>query len=294
MPLGRLFFRVAPYLGYGLVVFGLCLYVTFPYDLLAQYASRRWVPQRVHVETSGVESLFPPGVQVQQTALAVDGTTGRREVFQVADLRVRPDWLAMVTGRPGAEFSAVTYGGRIEGHVGRRRGDEAPLWEFEVTFADIEIDRHPLTRRNDEAFLRGRLSGRIAGMIDERGTLHTGAVELRAADLVFDGGTLQLPLQREITCSSARSEAQAVSPGAGNVTLACSGDDLDIAATGTVTWRGSLRNAQLDWRWQVQSQTLYRQEVAFLAVLVGQEPGEDGGLSFRMYGPWRRLRTSGG
>ena len=290
---GRLILQMAPYLGYGVAVFGLCLYVTFPYDLLAQYGSRHWVPAQVHVKTDGVESLFPPGVRVRRATVAVDETAGRQEVAQVADLRVRPDWLALVTGRPGAEFSAAAYGGRIEGHVGRLRGGEAPVWEFEVTFANVQIDRYPQTRRNGEAFLRGRLSGTVAGKIDERGNLHAASVELNAQDLVFDGRAFQVPLQREIACASAQSDAQAASPGSGSVSLACSGDDLDIAAEGTVRWRGAIGNAELDWRWQVQSQTLYRQEVAFLAVLVGQEPDEDGKLSFRMYGPWQRLRTSG-
>ena len=290
---GSLLLRVAPYLGYGVAVFGICLYVTFPYDLLAQYASRHWVPSGVHVNTHGIESLFPPGVQVQRAAISFDETAGRQEVARVADLRVRPSWLALVTGKPGAEFSASLYGGRIQGYVGRRRGGDMPLWEFEVTFADIDFGRHPLAQRNGEAFLRGRLSGMLAGQIDERGHLHTATVELRAEELVFAGRALQLPLQRDIACASAQGDAQAASPGTGSVALACSGEDLDIAATGTVKWQGSIRSAELDWRWRLQSQALYRQEVAFLAVLVGQEPGENGELSFRMHGPWRRLRTSG-
>jgi type II secretion system protein N len=269
------------------------MYVTFPYDLLAQYGVRHWVPSRIHVKTFGVESLFPPGVQVQRAALSLDGAAGRQEVAQVAGLRIRPSWLALVTGRPGAEFSAAIYGGRIQGHVGRRRSGDGALWEFEVTFAGIEADRHPHARHNGEVFLRGRLSGKVAGQIDERGNLHAASVELRAEELVFAGRALQLPLQRDIACATAESDAQAASPGTGSVSLACTGDDLDIAATGTVTWQGSIRSAQLDWQWQVQSQTLYRQEVAFLGILVGQEPGEEGELSFRMYGPWQRLRTSG-
>ena len=275
-----------------MAVFGLCLYATFPYDLLAQYGSRHWVPPGLHVETSGVESLFPPGVQVRRAAVAIDGRAGREEVVRVGDVRLRPSWLALLMGRPGAEFSASFYGGRIRGRIERRAGGEAPLWEFDVTFTGIEIDRHPQARHNDEVFLRGRLSGTVAGRIDERGQLHAASVELRAQDLVFDGRALQLPVQRDIACAGAQADAEAEAPGSGSVSLACSGEDLDITAAGTVTWRGSVRNAELDWRWQVRSQTLYRQEVAFLAVLVGQEPGEDGGISFRMYGPWQRLRTS--
>ena len=289
---GRLFLRVAPYLAYGVVVFGICLYLTFPYDLLAQYAARHWIPSGIHVDTYGIESQFPPGVRVQRAALYLDQTAGRQAVAQVADLRARPHWLALVTGRLGVEFSAAVYGGRIQGHVSRQRGADMPLWEFEITLANIDIGRHPLAQRNEEAFLRGRLSGTLAGQIDERGHLHAASVELRAEELVFAGRVLQLPLQRDIACASAQSDAQAASPGTGSVSLACTGEDLDIAASGSVTWRGSVRSAQLDWRWQFQSQTLYRQEVAFLAVLVGQEPGENGELSFRMHGPWQRLRTS--
>ena len=293
MPSGRLLLRVAPYLAYGVAVFGICLYVTFPYDLLAQYAGRHWVPWGVHVSSQGIESLFPPGVQVQRTAIAFDETAGRQEVARVADLRVRPSWLALLTGRPGAEFSAAAYGGQIQGYVGRRRGGDVPLWEFEFTFADIDLGRHPLARQGEEAFLRGRVSGMLAGQIDERGHLHAATVELRAQELVFAGRALQLPLQRDIACASAQGDAQVASPGTGSVSLACAGEDLDIAASGTVKWQGSIHSAQLDWRWRLQSQTLYRQEVAFLAVLVGQEPGENGELSFRMHGPWQRLRTSG-
>ena len=290
---GRLILRLAPYLGYGVAVFGVCLYVTFPYDLLAQYGARHWAPPGLHVETHGVESLFPPGVRAQRAALAFDGTAGRREVVRVGDLRLRPAWLALLTGRPGVEFSAAFYGGRIQGRVERRGGGEAPLWEFEVTFDGIEVGRHPQARHNGEAFLRGRLSGTVGGRIDERARLHAASVELRVQDLVFDGRALQLPVQRDIACAGAQGDAEAEAPGSGSVSLACSGEDLEITAAGTVTWRGSMRNAELDWRWRVQSQALYRQEVDFLAVLVGQQPGADGGISFRMYGPWQRLRTGG-
>ena len=285
--------RAAPYLVYGAVVFGVCLYVTFPYDLLAQYGAEHWVPPGVRVQANGVKSLFPPGVQTRRVAVSLDATAGRQDIVQVTELRVRPGWLALVTGTPRADFSAELYGGRIQGHVSRRRGESVPVWEFQVTFADLEADRHPLARHGEDAFLRGRLSGTVSGRVDERGQLHAGSAELNVENLVFAGRVLQLPLQRDLACATAQGDAEAESAGAGNVSLSCSGDDLGIAATGTVTWQGSIRNAALDLRWRVQSQDLYRQEVNFLGALVGQEPNDDGELSFRLYGPWRRLRTSG-
>jgi type II secretion system protein N len=285
--------RVAPYLVYGAVVFGVCLYVTFPYGLLAQYGAEHWAPPGVHVRASGVKSLFPPGVQARRVAVSLEAAAGRQDIVQAAGLRVRPSWLALATGRPQAAFSAALYGGRIQGYVSRQRDKDAPLWDVQVTFAALEIDRHPLARRHEETFLRGRLSGSVAARLDEHGRLHGASVELNAAGLMFAGRVLQLPLQRDIACATAQSEAQAATAGNGNVSLACTGDDLDIAATGTLTWQGSVRNAALDLRWQVRSQSLYRQEVNFLGALVGQEPDEAGELSFRLYGPWQRLRTSG-
>lgn len=290
---GRLLLRVAPYLVYGAVVFGVCLYVTFPYDLLAQYGAEHWAPPGVHIQANGVKSLFPPGLLAQRVAMSLDAVAGQQDLVHVAGLRVRPSWLALATGRPQAQFSAALYGGRIQGHVSRRRGEGAPVWEFQVTFADLEVDRHPMTRRNAAAFLRGRLSGTVTARFDERGKLHTAAAELNAEELVFAGQALQLPLQRDIACATVRSEAQAATAGAGNVSLSCTGADLDIGATGAVIWQGSIRNAALDLRWQVRSQSLYRQEVDFLGALVGQAPDDDGELSFRLYGPWQRLRTSG-
>lgn len=290
---GRLLLRVAPYLVYGTVVFGVCLYVTFPYDLLAQYGAERWAPPGVHVQANGVKALFPPGLQARWVSMSLDASATRQDVVQLTGLRVRPGWLALATGRPQAEFSAALYGGRIQGRVSRVRHEGVPVWDAQATFADLELDRHALTRRGEEAFLRGRLSGALTARFDERGQLYAASVELNAAQLVFVGRVLQLPLQRDIACATAQSEAQVPAAGAGNVSLSCSGDDLDLSATGTMTWQGSLHNATLDLRWQVRSQDLYRQEVNFLGALVGQTPSDDGDLSFRLYGPWQRPRTSG-
>ena len=290
---GRLLLRVAPYLVYGVVVFVVCLYVTFPYDLLAQYGVEHWAPPGMHIQANGVKSLLPPGLQAQRVAVALDAVADQQDIVQVAGLRVRPNWLALAIGRPQAEFSAALYGGRLQGRVSRTRGEDAPVWDVQVTFADLEVDRHPLSRLDEEAFLRGRLSGSVAARFDERGQLYAAAVELNATQLVFAGRVLQLPLQHDIVCATAQSEAQAPTAGTGDVSLSCSGDDLDIGATGTVTWQGSIRNAALDLRWQVRSENLYRQEVNFLGALVGQTPNDGGELSFRLYGPWQRLRTRG-
>ena len=290
---GRLLLRTAPYLVYGAVVFGVCLYVTFPYDLLAQYGAEHWTPPGVHVRANGVTSLFPPGLQAQRVAVSLDAAANRQDVVQLAGLRVRPGWLALATGTPRAEFSAMLYGGRIQGHVSRTRDADVPVWDVQVAFANLEVDRHPLTRRDEDAFLRGRFSGTVSARFDERSQLHAASVELNAEELVFAGRVLQLPLQRDIACDTVQSEVQAPTAGAANVSLSCTGDDLDVNASGTVTWQGTIHNAVLDLRWQVQSQDLYRQEVNFLGALVGQQPNDDGELSFRLYGPWRRLRTSG-
>lgn len=290
---GRLLVRAAPYLMYGVIVFGACLYVTFPYDLLAQYGAEHWAPPGVHVLASGVRPLFPPGLQTERVTVSLDAVADRQDLVQVAGLQVRPSWLALATGRPQAQFSADLYGGRIEGHVSRTRGEGVRVWNVQVAFADLEIDRHPLTRHEEAAFLRGRLGGTVSARFDERGRLHAASVELDVEELVFAGRVLQLPLQRDLACATMQGQAQAATAGAGNVSLSCRGDDLDISATGTVAWQGSVRSAALDLRWQVQSQNLYRQEVNFLGALVGQAPNADGQLSFRLYGPWRRLKSSG-
>ena len=291
---GRLLVRAAPYLVYGAVVFGVCLYATFPYDLLAQYGAAHWAPPGVHVLASGVKPLFPPGLQTERLAVSLDAVADRQDLVQVAGLQVRPGWLALATGRLQVQFSAELYGGRIEGHVSRTRGEGVRVWNVQVAFAGLEIDRHPLTRRDEEAFLRGRLGGTVSARFDERGQLYAASVELDVEELGFAGRVLQLPLQRDIACATVQGEAQAATAGAGNVSLACRGDDLDISATGTVAWQDSIRRAALDLRWQVRSQNLYRQEVNFLGALVGQEPDDDGALSFRLHGPWQRLRTGTG
>ena len=97
----------------------------------------------MQIQATGVKSLFPPGIQAQRVAVSLDAASGRQDVVQVAGLRVRPSWLALATGRPQAAFSAALYGGRTEGYVSRRRGEDTPVWEFQITFTDLEVDRHP-------------------------------------------------------------------------------------------------------------------------------------------------------
>jgi type II secretion system protein N len=273
------------------VAFVVFLYVTFPYDLLQQRLVE-WVSQAgVQLTLARLRPAFPPGVQAHDIRLMMDQLSPNATIVHIATLRVQPEWLALLSRKMQVHFVAGLYSGRLEGEVRYTHVEGAPLWDVKARFADLDVAQYPLVRKDDKAFIRGRLSGEATVALTRDGQMQDGTFNLRVQPMALAGAPgWQVQLQHEIACDSLQGELKTTPKQGSNVSLTCQGKDLAIEARGTVGWKAPLTDSQLNVRWQVRSEEAYKSELDLLAALVRKRPDRRGELSFRLQGPLRQLR----
>ena len=275
-----------------MVAFLVFLYVTFPYDLLQQRLVEGASQAGVQLVMAPLRPALPPGVRTRDVQLVMNQVSPNVPLVHLGDLRIQPDWLALVSRKMQARFAAGLYSGHVEGEVRYAHAEGTPLWDIKARFADLDVTQYPLVRLDDKTFLRGRVSGEAAVTLAQDGQMQDGTFNLRGQPLALasaPGWRLQLP--HEIACDSLQGELKTTSRQGGNVLLTCQGKDLDIEARGTVGWRPALMDSQLNLRWKVRSEEAYKQERDLLAVLVGKRPDRRGEVAFGVQGPLRQLRA---
>ena len=283
--------QIVAYTLYALVAFGIFVYVLFPYDLLQQRLVE-WVSQEgVQLVLTRLRPAFPPGLRAEDIRLQVDQLSPSAATLHINTLRVQPDWLALLARKMHLRFEAKLYSGRLEGDAHYAKVEGTPVWDIKTRFTDLDVAQHALLRKDDKAFIRGRLSGDSAVALTSDGQVQEGSVNMRVQSMALIGAQgWQLQLQREIACDTLQGELKTTAKQGGTVLLTCQGKDLVLEGRGTVGWKTPLTDSQLNMRGQVRSEEAYKQEVELLATLVRKRPDRRGELSFRLQGPLRQLR----
>jgi type II secretion system protein N len=272
------------------VAFVVFAYWLFPYDLLQQrlmeWASRdgrQLVLTRLH-------PAFPPGLRAEGIRLQVESFSPSEATMAIETLRVHPEWFALLSRKMQLRFEAGLYSGRLEGEARYTTVEGVPLWEVKTRFTDLDVTQYALLRKDGKAFIRGRLGGDATAALSSDGQMQDSSLNLRVQSIVFVGiPGWQLP--REIVCDTLQGELKTPAKQAGAVALTCQGKDLFIDGRGTIAWKTPLADSQLNVRWQVRSEEAYKPELAFLANRVRKRPDRQGGISFRLQGPLRKLET---
>lgn len=291
MRIRHIILQIVAYTLYALVAFGVFVYVLFPYDLLQQRLVE-WVSQDgVQLVLTRLRPAFPPGLRAEDIRLRVDQLSPSDATLHIDAVRVQPDWLAFLTKKMQLRFEAKLYSGRLEGDVHYAKVEGTPLWDIKTRFADLDMAQHALLRKDDKAFIRGRLSGDSAVTLTSDGQVQEGSANMRVQAMALIGAQgWYLQLQREIVCDTLQGELKTTAKQGGTVLLTCQGKDLAIEGRGTVGWKTPLTDSQLNVRGQIRSEEAYKQEVEILAALVRKRPDRRGELSFRLQGPLRQLR----
>lgn len=291
MRIRSIILQIVAYILYAVVAFAVFLYVTFPYDLLQQRLVE-WVSQAgVQLTMAPLRPTFSPGVRTRDVRLVVDQLNSTTALVHLQTLRVRPEWLALLSRKMQAHFVAELYSGRVEGEVHYTHLEGAPLWDMKARFADVDVAQYPFVRKDDKAFIRGRLSGEAIVTLTSDGQLQDGTFNLRVQPMTLAGAPgWQLQLQHEIACDILQGELKTTLKQGGNVALTCQGKDLAIDARGTVGWKSPLPESQLSLRWQIHSEEAYKSELDLLAALARKRLDRRGELTFRLQGPLRQLR----
>ena len=254
---GRMGTMIA-YLGAGLVMFFLGLFLFFPTAALKQRLQTeldRNPVARVTIADLG----FRPPFSLRGTGIAIRMNDQAMPELQFDTLTLTPH-LATLAGRPGVDFDARAADGRIGGSINR---DGA---------LQVVIDQYRF-----EAPLRGLADVRLAGTISgTRLDTHLdpepeklSRIELQASDLVLTGtGSLGLAIDRVNL-----GQLTLVADGEGrNLTIAraeCNGGDIQAEATGTIAVGRTVQSTRLNIALRIRPAASLDPAVASLFELLG-------------------------
>ncbi len=274
------------------MAFVVFVYLLFPYDLLQQRLMEWASRDGIQLVLTRLHPAFPPGLRAEGIRLQADSFSPSEAAMSIETLRVRPEWIALLSRKMQLRFEAGLYSGRLEGEARYTKVEGVPLWEVKTRFTDLDMTQYALLRKDGKAFIRGRLGGDATATLTSGGQMQDSSLNLRVQAVVLVGVPgWQLQLPREIVCDTLQGELKAPAKQAGTVALTCQGKDLFIDGRGTVAWKTPLADSQLNVRWQVRSEEAYKQELAFLANRVRKRPDRRGEISFRLQGPLRKLET---
>jgi type II secretion system protein N len=270
----------------------ICLYVLFPYDVLRQRLVEWTSQDGMQLVLTRLRPMFPPGLRAEGIRLQVDQFSPHDATLDIETLHLYPGWLALLSRQMQVRFEGRMYSGRLEGEARYIKVEGTPVWDIKTRFTDLDVAQYALLRKDGRAFMRGQLGGDTATLLASDGHIQEGSFNLRmqtAGITGVPGWQVQLP--REIACDTLQGELKALAKQASMVALTCQGQDLFIEARGSVAWKIPLADTQLNLRWQVRSDEVYKQELDLLANILRRRPDRRGEISFRLQGPLRQLRT---
>lgn len=156
----------------------------FPYDTLGRRleAEITRASPGTTVIIHEIGPALPLGVRLADVELAREGKDGAPGTkFTIDRIRIRPAWLALLSGKPGASFTIDLLDGSVDGRAVMGRDG----MKLEVVLNALQLDGKQV-----EAFTGVQLGGGLSGRIDlERGA--DGQISSGAIAAVLAGGKLR-------------------------------------------------------------------------------------------------------
>jgi type II secretion system protein N len=168
------------YVSYTLILFLVCLLITFPHDLVIRRVLGSLDRGPLGLSFSGA-GLAAKGYEV--AGLKIGGDEGSIPLLETSKLWVRPSVSELVRGNPYAvSISGELYGGSITGRVGYKNGGVAGTVEWK----GLDLGRYrTLTAQLDEGEIAGKVSGSVTfearGQSFQQGQANGSVVVDRAA-----------------------------------------------------------------------------------------------------------------
>jgi type II secretion system protein N len=276
---------------YGFVVFAVYLYLTFPYDLVRQRLVEQFNRLGVRLTIGEMRPGWLPGLEMRHIRVQANQASAAGDLLRLQALRILPASFPFLADRWRIRLEGVLYDGRLQGTVRLPAANGTDTWGIAGHVSHLQLGQYALLQQQDSPFLRGRLTGEVEMTLDPQGQIRQGRVDLRLDSVAFDGQSLQLPLPRTITCDSGQAQLELMPHQMQITSFSCQGNDLALQARGTVSLRQPLDRSVLNLRLQLQSETVYRQEIALLGELVNQRPDRQGLLRFSIRGTFQRPRV---
>jgi type II secretion system protein N len=174
----------------GLVLTAMFVFLGFPYDELADLATRRAseaTQSDIRIgEVDARITIGGPGFRVRDISV----TTASNESYRVASLSIRPAWsLSWLTARPALRIDAEAELGNVSGIVKIGRNPA-----FDLDLEALDLSRLPIALPSDIA-LDGHVSGNLDIRMAEAGP--NGSLDLEATSGALSHPMLPIEVEYE-------------------------------------------------------------------------------------------------
>jgi len=204
--------RAAIYSGFGLVVFVVALYLSFPYDR-AKEAAIGWISKNLDMdaEIGSAGPAFGLAIGFQDIRLRTRPLTGKPTRFTVETAKVSLSPFSLLTASKSVSLTADAFGGKIELGFSGTPGKKAAPFAIELHARDIAAGDLPTVKEAINLVLSGtlKLDGEITSQTgkfaDAKGAISFACAEcvagdgktpLKVAGSAFLSGGLTLPRVR--------------------------------------------------------------------------------------------------
>jgi type II secretion system protein N len=277
---------VSGYAGYGIALFVLFIYVTFPAPQVRNWLLTSLRHQGVtdlHIDS--VQRLFPPGLALRQVRLGLEANGQRSELVRIPVLRVYLTSFLPFANRLRVRFDGELYGGHILGEVTWGHEGEKPRVELHADVRDVRLDGIPSLASLAKAAVKGRLmgsmtlwmpgsrwqegEGRLVFQTDAGGLSGIEVMGIRLPALAYDqlGGELALRTRSVVVRE-----------------ILVRGRDWQLALRGEVGLTEPLTQSSLDLILGIRSSEALEQQLGVIGALLKQRRERRETPSFRIGG----------
>ena len=274
------------YIAFILFITVFFLYVLFPSETVKSYLAFRFskLAPECRLSIARLRPAIPPGL----SAFGVDIKCRQDEAVSSDRILVNPAYKSILKGRPGIDFDAALYGGKVTGTVDFVRTKQHNGLSAALQIKSVDLKPIPIVK----TIFRYTVFGLLSGKIEYRGPFNgngTGAAHLLAkkcgiefptpviglASLSFDTMQLELKIDKQ------RLEIEK---------LVLKGRDLSVSAAGTVVLAlNKFADSRISLKGTLRPSAEIMNQVGafFPKKYIGQ-----GGVPFRVTGTFAALNYS--
>jgi len=268
------------YVGYTLVLFLVCLLITFPHELLVRRALAPIVRGTVDVDFKSLR-LGYNGYEIS-SARVTSASDGQAPYLECNRVWVRPSLAALVRGNP-YDFlvSADLYGGQARGEV-NVAGGALNGW---LQWRDVEIGRYrTVTSLLDE----GQLGGKVSGQFTFEAPGNNLGAGQGNGEIAIDGASIAGAKVNGFTVPDlklrqARAKFQ-VRPGHVELPEFQSTGDINAQGSGQISLRDPIQESNLNLRATVATGLETPDTIKALVALIPRQPGAKPDAPFTITG----------
>jgi len=267
---------------YTIVVFGLCVLATFPYELAIRQGLRQALGPSISSEVIGARLGWSLTTTIKDLQLLPKGATSPR-LLSVQALRIRPSIFGLVRGTPFPITAAAgLYGGTIEGTLDPR----PESFDIDARVVGLDLSRYAGLGHFSGGTLRGRLNLTVTLAGDRTApTTLNGQLALTGLEIGLEGLDLRGVVVPDLHFGQLQ-VGGTVTNGRIDITqLSGSGTEIDLAGSGHLLLRDPLNASLLNLQVTLTPTAATPQGLRMAIKLIPGEEGPDDGRILQISGP---------